>query len=271
MSLKNQVKTAIAVVWDAVFRAFGGRPKLTILYYHAVQAQHVDAFDRQMAYLSRTANLLTPDHAGPLDPRRPNVAVAFDDAFRSVREHALPSLIRHSIPATIYVPTGWLGQSPGWAMETYGDRDEIVMTAQELADLPPDLIAIGSHTVDHPRLTQMTDDQVDAQFRESRRTLEMLLGRVVDTLAFPYGDHDQRVVERARAAGYRQVYTVSPEAIREGASGISRGRTAADPADAPALFALKTRGAFDWMPMASRLKRQLRAVVQALRQGRGRG
>jgi peptidoglycan/xylan/chitin deacetylase (PgdA/CDA1 family) len=258
VSLKSKVKTAIAVVWDAVSRLGRGRPKLTILYYHAVQPQHAAAFDAQMAYLRRTANVVTPDHTGALDPRRPNIAVAFDDAFRSVREHALPALVRHRIPATIYVPTGWLGQPPGWAMETYGDRDEVVMTAQELTDLPSDLIAIGSHTVDHPRLTQLTDAQIDAQLRESRQSLETLMGRAVDTLAFPYGDHDARVIERARAAGYRFVYTVSPEAIREGASATSRGRTAVDPADAPGLFALKTRGAFDWMPMASWLKRRLR-------------
>jgi len=46
--------------------------------------------------------------------------------------------------------------------------------------------------------------------------------------------------------------------VRAGAEQISRGRTSADTADSPRLFALKARGAFDWMPMASRAKRALR-------------
>ncbi len=259
MSLKQGVKTAIATVWDLGARMVRPAPKLTILYYHAVAPELAAAFDAQMAYLKRTANVVGADHTGPLASDRPNVAVTFDDAFRSVRENALPALIRHQIPAAIFVPTGYLGRTPGWRMETTGDQAETVMTAEEIAGLPSDLIAIGSHTIDHPHLTQLSEAEVADQFATSRQALEALLGRTIDTLAFPYGDHDDRVVEQARAAGYRQVYTVAPQAIGAGHSAISRGRTAADPADSPGLFALKSRGAFDWMPMASRLKRAIRS------------
>ena len=257
MSLKSQVKAAIAAGYDATSALRGGKPKLTILYYHAVPAAQAEAFDAQMAYLRRVANIVKPDHTGPLATDRPNVAVTFDDAFRSVREHALPALRTHGVPATIYVPTGWMGRQPGWRMETSGDRDETVMTAEELCGLPGDLIDFGSHTVSHPHLTKLSQAEVDEQFTASRAALEALFKRPIDTLAFPYGDHDARVVERARAAGYRFVYTVAPQAIAGGDPAISRGRTAADPADPPGLFALKTRGAFDWMPLASALKRKI--------------
>jgi peptidoglycan/xylan/chitin deacetylase (PgdA/CDA1 family) len=142
-------------------------------------------------------------------------------------------------------------------METSGDREEVVMSGEEIAALPTDRIAIGSHTVDHPHLSQLAPEAAATQLQASRSALEDLLGRKVDTLAFPYGDHDVYVVEQARAAGYRFVYTVAPQAVRAGTEQISRGRTSADPADSPRLFALKTRGAFDWMPLASRAKRAL--------------
>jgi peptidoglycan/xylan/chitin deacetylase (PgdA/CDA1 family) len=258
MSLKSAVKGAIAAAWDATAAMHSPGSKLTILYYHAVPADLAGAFEAQMAYLKRTANLVRADHTGPLTGDRPNVAVTFDDAFRSVRENALPALERHAVPATIFVPTGFLGRQPGWKMETTGDKEETVMSGEEIARLPTDLIAIGSHTIDHPHLTKLSDAEVIEQFAASRATLEALLGRTVDTLAFPYGDHDARVVESAREVGYRFVYTVAPQAIAAGDTAISRGRTAADPGDSPRLFALKTRGAFDWMPMASALKRRLR-------------
>ena len=258
MSLKQAFKTAIATGWDLGGRVARTTPKLTILYYHAVAPERAQAFDAQMAYLKRTANLVSADHTGPLASDRPNVAVTFDDAFRSVRENALPALIRHQIPAAIFVPTGYLGRTPGWRMETTGDQTETVMTAEEIAGLPSDLIAIGSHTIDHPHLTQLSETEVAQQFEASRKTLETLLGRTIDTLAFPYGDHNDRVVEQARAAGYRQVYTVAPQAIGAGDQATSRGRTSADPADPAPLFALKSRGAFDWMPLASRVKQAIR-------------
>ena len=258
MSLKSSLKTAIAIVWDGVARLSRPAPKLTILYYHAVAPNRADAFDAQMAHLKRIANLVYADHSGPLATDRPNVAVTFDDAFRSVREHALPALQRYGVPATIFVPTGNLGRQPAWQMETSGDCDEVVMTAEEIAALPSDLIAIGSHTATHPHLTTLSDQEAADQFTQSRADLERLLGRTIDTLAFPYGDHDGRIIKLAKAAGYRFVYTVSPHAIAAGDVAISRGRTSADPSDSAGLFALKARGAFDWMPMASRAKAALR-------------
>ncbi len=258
MTLKTALKTMIATAWDAGGRLAPTRPKLTILYYHAVPSAHAEAFAAQMQHLRKTANIVSADHTGPLDGSRPNVAVTFDDAFRTVRENALPALARHGVPATIFVPTGWLGRPPGWAMETSGDREEVVMTADEIRALPRDLITIGSHTVDHPRLTALSEPAAAAQLKDSRSALEALLGRTVDTLAFPYGDHDGRIIEQARAAGYRHVYTVAPQGVSEGDTAISRGRTSANPADSMSLFALKSRGAFDWMPMASKLKRLIR-------------
>jgi peptidoglycan/xylan/chitin deacetylase (PgdA/CDA1 family) len=255
MSLKEFVKTGVAMAWD--LRPLPRRRGLTILYYHAVPSELRERFDTQMAYLKHTANVVAADHVGPLAKDRPNVAITFDDAFRSVRENALPALERHGITATIFVPTGYLGRRPGWAMETTNDQAEVVMSADELVGLPKELIAIGSHTVDHPRLTTLSDAEIKSQFSASRTTLEALFGRPVDTLAFPYGDHDSRVVEHARATGYRHVYTVAPQSIRPGDQAISRGRTSASPADSPRVFALKARGAFEWMPIASRLKRAL--------------
>lgn len=259
MSLKFIVKTTIASAWDLLGHLVSRPPQLTILYYHAVPDCAAAAFDAQMAYLKRRANIVDPDHFGPLARDRPNVAVTFDDAFQSVSRNALPILSRHGIRATIFAPTGWLGRPPGWAMETNGDRDEVVMSGEELAGLPRDLIAIGSHTVRHPRLTILDDAEAKAELVQSRAALETLLGTTVDTLAFPYGDYDARIIGLAAEAGYRQVYTVAPEAIRTGSIALSRGRTAVDPTDSTYVFGLKMRGGFDWMPQASRLKRALKA------------
>lgn len=258
MALNGRLKTMIAGCWDATIGSARRAPRLTILYYHAVASRHAASFERQMAYLKDHANVVPADHAGPLAADRPNVAITFDDAFQTVDDHALPVLLRLGLPATIFVPTGWLGRAPGWQMETDDDRVETVMSAARIAALPSDLITIGSHTVDHPRLSQLPAGQQQAQLTESRKALQALTGRDIDTLAFPYGDYDAAVVEQAEAAGYRYIYTVFPQSIAAGDRSPLRGRTAADPADPFNLFILKARGAFEWMPIASRLKRLIK-------------
>jgi peptidoglycan/xylan/chitin deacetylase (PgdA/CDA1 family) len=261
---KRFAKIGISCGWfvaAGAIRLLTRRPyPLTILYYHAVPADQRAAFAAQMRRLRQITTVVGADHHQPGGADRPTVAVTFDDAFRTVRENALPALVAHRIAATIFVPTGYLGRAPGWAMETCNDQAETVMSADELRALPADLISIGSHTVDHPRLSTLPPDAMDAQLQQSRAALEEALGRTIDTLAFPYGDHDDAVVERCRAAGYRQVYTVAPEAIDLTTSRIKRGRTAADPADGTLEFFLKARGAYSWMPIASRIKRRLRGA-----------
>jgi peptidoglycan/xylan/chitin deacetylase (PgdA/CDA1 family) len=257
LTLKARTKHAISRAYDLAGRAVGRRPAMTILYYHAVPGDAVDRFDAQMRRLKTVARVVAPDFTGEADPARPTVAVTFDDAFRSVREHALPVLQRHGVQATIFAPTGWLGRPPGWAMESASDAEETVMSPEELASLPTDLISIGSHTVDHPRLSQLNEDQIEDQLAKSRAALEALTGRPVDQLAFPYGDHDGRVIDVARRVGYRFVYTVAPQRISPRDAAISRGRTSVDPTETLDSFDLKLRGAYAWMPLASRIKRTL--------------
>ena len=63
----------------------------------------------------------------------------------------------------------------------------------------------------------------------SKADLEALIGKPVDIFAFPYGDFDDAVVDPARVA-------TTPRDLD---------------------FWPKVRGGYDWMPMASRLKRRL--------------
>lgn len=252
MNAKRLAKLLIS----ALYLPFARRDRLTILYYHAVPPEQARLFDRQMATLAAAAAIVEPDHGAPLSRR--SVAVTFDDAFRSVADNALPALRRHNIRATIFVPTGHMGDHPRWAMESAGDQAEIVMSADEIRDLPTDLIAIGSHAVSHPRLSTLDEAAIAQEARESKTVLETVTGKPVTQIAFPYGDHDARVVRICAEAGYAHVYTVAPQAIDPTDRAIRRGRTSVNPDDHPLEFFLKLRGAYGWMPLASALKRRLK-------------
>lgn len=260
MPIAGGAKLRIAQCWSAGQRLIGHRPGLTILYYHAVADVDVITFDQHMAWLAANANVVFADHEGNLDPARPNVAVTFDDAFESVARNALPVLQRHGIVSTIFVPTGWVGRTPGWQMETDADRKERVMDANALREMPRDIVRFGSHTSTHPRLSQLAPDRRLNELRESRLVLEELFGERIDTLAFPYGDHDDATVNDARVAGYRFVYSILPKDVRSGHIGILRGRTSVDAADSMKLFRLKAEGAFVWLPAAIRAKRAIRGA-----------
>lgn len=69
---------------------------------------------------------------------------------------------------------------------------------------------IGAHSATHAILTRTDDLELERELVESRRALEAWVGRPVTGLAYPNGDHDERVVARARAAGYAWACTTVP-------------------------------------------------------------
>ena len=72
-------------------------------------------------------------------------------------------------------------------------------------------VEIGSHTMTHPILTRVTDQRLRDELSGSRRRIEKMLDRAVDMLCYPNGDYDHRVVQAARAAGYKSaVTTIEP-------------------------------------------------------------
>ncbi len=267
MNAKRKIKVVIAAAWWCADRAaslIGIRPDragaLTVLYYHAVRDGDAIAFERQLDSIGSYADVVEPDHLGE-KTGRPKVAITFDDAFVSAIDNALPPLEARKMPVTIFVPTRRLGMHPQWAMEHDAtDREEIVATAESIRALADRGVRIGSHSQTHPKMTALDPRQAAQELSESKTDLEALIGGPVDIFAFPYGDFNEAVVEIARASGYRFVFSTQPGTIDPRDLNILRARVSTDPSDSPFEFWLKLRGGYDWMPLASRMKKRLSSM-----------
>jgi peptidoglycan/xylan/chitin deacetylase (PgdA/CDA1 family) len=89
------------------------------------------------------------------------------------------------------------------------DGVRYMITKDQLLALAGGRIAIGAHGATHAPLTEVPD--VDQELATVKRVLEQHVGKPVATLSFPHGKWDERVVARARAQGYRLLFTSVPE------------------------------------------------------------
>jgi peptidoglycan/xylan/chitin deacetylase (PgdA/CDA1 family) len=137
-------------------------------------------------------------------PPKP-IAITFDDAYESVRRHAIPLLDGAQWPCTIYVVTGELGGTNRWdsAAPPATLLDGAALRA--LADAGHD---VGSHTQTHVRVRGLDRATALAELRTSREQLQAVLGAPVTSLAFPYGSHDARALDAVREAGYTGAVTL---------------------------------------------------------------
>ena len=172
-----------------------------VLCYHAVSptwehrlAIQPDLLLRQIRALSR----FRPVHA------------TFDDAFRSAPS-IFPALRLLGVPIQIFVCTSYARTgAPLTLPELAGDDPEQLATMDwdALLEHAHRGVAIGSHAVSHPHLTRLSADELRRELNESKEEIEDRLGRPCEDLAYPYGEHDERVRAAARAAGYERAYAL---------------------------------------------------------------
>lgn len=189
---------------------------MLILCYHALSPTWTaelsvtpDHFERQMAaLLGRGWRAVTFSEA-TLNPTAGRaVAITFDDAFASVKRYAAPILARYDAPATVFAPTAYLHGAPlAWPgvehwLKTPSSSELAAMSWDDLGQLAEDGWEIGSHTHTHPHLRALDDASLTAELETPRQLLSDRLARTCRSIAYPYGDVDDRVAVRARDAGY---------------------------------------------------------------------
>jgi len=83
---------------------------------------------------------------------------------------------------------------------------DLMMTSQEVKAMRQAGMQIGAHTVSHPILARLTDDQARQEIGDSKRFLEQLLGEPVGLFAYPNGkpgeDYSPQTVEVVRSLGF---------------------------------------------------------------------
>jgi peptidoglycan/xylan/chitin deacetylase (PgdA/CDA1 family) len=138
------------------------------------------------------------------------LCVSFDDAFRSAAS-VIPPLRTLGVPIEIFVCTGFARDGASLTIpELAGDDPEqlATMTWPELRELADEGIAIGSHGVSHAHLPALSDEELRRELVESKDAVESEVGRPCRALAYPYGEHDERVRSFAREAGYECAYAL---------------------------------------------------------------
>jgi hypothetical protein len=93
-------------------------------------------------------------------------------------------------------------------------------TWAELREMAGSLVEIGSHTVTHPILSSITDEESWKELTESRRQIEEALGTQVRSFCFPNGqpeDYRASQVKEVQEAGYNCAVVADFDLVQNGA------------------------------------------------------
>ena len=175
--------------------ANGGPLKsIPILIYHCIDASvwgdrpmfvTPDNFERQMRNLKEKEYTAITFHARDREDSIKNpVLITFDDGYENNYTYAYPILKRYGFKATIFLIVNAI------------DKPRFLQQSQikEMAGL----VDFESHTLTHPHLAGLAPDKLEMELSGSKKTLESLLSKKVDVIAYPYGSFDKNVIQAAR-------------------------------------------------------------------------
>ncbi len=121
--------------------------------------------------------------------------ITFDDGYRDNYENAFPILQRYGYKGTFYIITGMVGQK---------ER----VTPEHIREMVAGGMSMGSHTVNHLSLAELSPRQAEEELTASKKTLEDILGKRVDSVSYPKGSFDEHTMALAKSIGYDNAFTV---------------------------------------------------------------
>lgn len=128
----------------------------------------------------------------PLPPRA--VAITFDGADRSILEKAVPYLVEHELPFTIFIPAGRIGKAP------YMDWNDL-QTLKKTG-----LANFGAHPADYSRMASAGQEEIRRQINNSTASIRENLNIEPLLIAYPFGEYSATFEATVKAMGFKAAF-----------------------------------------------------------------
>lgn len=188
--------------------------RIPILMYHRIatvpgerNSLPPEKFEEQLDYLKKhgyntiTLNDLYNHYSlqAPLPPKP--VILTFDDGYEDNFLTALPMLKERNMKATVFPIASWVGKENKW--ENFNHQLTRTMNWEQLQQWKAAGMEIGSHTIEHPFLTQCDEVRLLEELMESKRVLEEKLAVKIEFLCYPYGFFDDKTIRTVKQCDYK--------------------------------------------------------------------
>lgn len=150
-------------------------------------------FEAQIDELVRTGQVRTLEHVALTGE---GIALTFDDAFANFADVIWPLLMARGLPATLFVPTGFVDGTHPSPLSTGPSLRACSWT--QLAAMVGQGLSLGSHSVTHRDLRSVADDELDAEMERCNSRIAEQCGMKPRAFCYPQAKWDPRVERVAR-------------------------------------------------------------------------
>jgi peptidoglycan/xylan/chitin deacetylase (PgdA/CDA1 family) len=165
-----------------------------ILTYHSIDSsgspisvapaaflRHIDWLASGRVQVATIPELLT------MRDDRDAVALTFDDGFENFETVAAPLLLRHRLPATVFVVSGYVGRTNAWGHGRGAALPRVrLMDWRAVRRIAAAGFTVGAHTATHANLAGLPPEAVEREVTRSIAAIQAVVVRPA-LFAYPYG------------------------------------------------------------------------------------
>ena len=202
---------------------------------------------------------------------QPSVAITFDDGFRDFFTEAFPILQNHGYTATMFLPTAFIRDSSSASIRAsspFRNPQSAFLSWSEIIELRQAGIQFGSHTVNHPKLVELSWSGIQSELSNSKSDIEQHLGEPVSAFCYPFAfpQTDRSFANSFRdlvvQTGYSCCTTTELGRVHPGSDPFRLKRLPANALDDNALLAAKLEGAYDWLAAPQSAVKTIKAFLR---------
>ena len=195
------IASFVRIVIIRIFSFFYFSKKSKAIYYHDIDSDRkytdmstpVELFKKHINIIRENGYEIVNEITKPLG----QIEICFDDGFLGLYDNI--ELVKDlNIPIHLFV------------VPSYLEKDNHINKEQLFLLNKLKLIKISSHTLTHQVLNITSESLLKNELENSKNFLEVLLNNSVDTICYPEGKFNNRVVELAEGVGYNRQYSSLP-------------------------------------------------------------
>lgn len=162
----------------------------TILLFHSVsESSTSNIYDMNIIKFEKIINFLKKNYEfGKFNEVlnfNNKIIITFDDGYSNNLKLAIPILEKYEIPSHIFITSDFIKS----------DNSEF-LNQNELRELSLiKNVSLGSHGKSHRKLVKLDNKTIEFEARESKDYIENIISKKIDSISYPHGAFNDRVIK----------------------------------------------------------------------------